>query len=198
MPRRSRPTRPRGARRRRRPSATSSARTTSSSRCSGTASRTRRSSTAACVPIARDLGLPLVCTNDVHYLQHGDHVPHDVLLCIGTGQGGQRQDRLRYHGDQFYLKTDERDGRRVRRSIPRRCRTRCASPSAATSTSSGTENHLPDFDVPGGLHARRVLRARWSAKGSPSGCRACGSSPAAGALRHRSTSTSRGSRTRSR
>ena len=41
-------------------------------------------------PIARDLGLPLVATNDVHYLQHGDHVPHDVLLCIGTGADGQR------------------------------------------------------------------------------------------------------------
>ena len=38
------------------------------------------------VPIAKDLGLPLICTNDVHYLNHGDHVPHDVLLCIGTGR----------------------------------------------------------------------------------------------------------------
>jgi DNA polymerase-3 subunit alpha len=37
-------------------------------------------------PIARDLGLPLVATNDVHYLRQGDHVPHDVLLCIGTGR----------------------------------------------------------------------------------------------------------------
>ena len=44
-------------------------------------------------PIARDLGLPLVATNDVHYLRHGDHVPHDVLLCIGTGQIGQRRRR---------------------------------------------------------------------------------------------------------
>ena len=30
--------------------------------------------------------MPLVCTNDVHYLKHGDHKPHDILLCIGTGK----------------------------------------------------------------------------------------------------------------
>ncbi len=57
------------------------------------------------VPIARDLGMPLVATNDVHYLTHGDHRPHDILLCIGTGKNVNDRDRLRYHGDQFYLKT---------------------------------------------------------------------------------------------
>src|SRR5580765_5565799 len=36
--------------------------------------------------IARDLGLPLICTNDVHYLREADAHPHDVLLCIGTGK----------------------------------------------------------------------------------------------------------------
>src|SRR6201988_4403223 len=56
-------------------------------------------------PIARDLDLPLVCTNDVHYLNNSDHRPHDVLLCIGTGKTVTDTDRLRYHGDQFYLKT---------------------------------------------------------------------------------------------
>src|SRR3954453_1897605 len=59
------------------------------------------------VPIAKDLGLPLICTNDVHYLNHGDHVPHDVLLCIGTGRTVNDTQRLRYHGDQFFLKTAE-------------------------------------------------------------------------------------------
>src|SRR5919106_2473157 len=33
------------------------------------------------VPIARDLEMPLVCTNDVHYLRQGDYRPHDILLC---------------------------------------------------------------------------------------------------------------------
>src|SRR5688500_6031016 len=38
------------------------------------------------LPIAKDLDLPLVATNDVHYLRQGDHKPHDILLCIGTGK----------------------------------------------------------------------------------------------------------------
>src|SRR3984893_9450349 len=36
--------------------------------------------------IARNLNLPLVCTNDVHYLRESDAHPHDILLCIGTGK----------------------------------------------------------------------------------------------------------------
>jgi DNA polymerase-3 subunit alpha len=57
------------------------------------------------VPIARELSMPLVATNDVHYLTHGDYSAHDILLCIGTGKTVNDRDRLRYHGDQFYLKT---------------------------------------------------------------------------------------------
>src|ERR687892_451451 len=57
------------------------------------------------LPIASDLELPIVCTNDVHYLQNSDYKPHDVLLCIGTGKTVNDADRLKYHGDQFYLKT---------------------------------------------------------------------------------------------
>src|SRR5436190_367710 len=57
------------------------------------------------LPLARDLNLPLVCTNDVHYLKQGDHQPHDILLCIGTGKTVNDTQRLRYTGDQFFLKT---------------------------------------------------------------------------------------------
>ena len=59
------------------------------------------------IPISKNLDLPLVCTNDVHYLRQGDSHPHDVLLCIGTGKNVQDSQRLRYHGDQFYLKSAE-------------------------------------------------------------------------------------------
>ena len=46
------------------------------------------------LPIARDLGLPLVCTNDVHYLHQHDAKPHDLLLCIGTGKSVNDEKRL--------------------------------------------------------------------------------------------------------
>jgi DNA polymerase-3 subunit alpha len=57
--------------------------------------------------VARSLGLPLVCTNDVHYLRKEDARAHDILLCIGTGKTVNETERMRYHGDQFYLKTPE-------------------------------------------------------------------------------------------
>src|SRR6266852_6112778 len=57
--------------------------------------------------LARDLKLPLVCTNDVHYLRESDAHPHDVLLCIGTGKAFTDPKRLRYDAKQFFLKTPE-------------------------------------------------------------------------------------------
>ncbi len=74
-----------------RPTATSSGPATSSSRCSTRASRSSAIVNGGLPPIARDLGLPLVCTNDVHYLRSDDYQPHDILLCIGTGKTRQRR-----------------------------------------------------------------------------------------------------------
>ena len=48
-----------------------------------------------------------MATNDVHYLRQGDYQPHDILLCIGTGKTVNDAQRLRYTGDQFFLKTPE-------------------------------------------------------------------------------------------
>src|SRR5438046_9705276 len=57
--------------------------------------------------MARDLGLGLVCTNDVHYLRDSDAHPHDILLCIGTGKAFSDPKRLKYEARQFFLKTPE-------------------------------------------------------------------------------------------
>src|SRR6476620_11311736 len=59
------------------------------------------------IPLARELNLPLVATNDDHYLRQGDYQPHDILLCIGSGKTVKAEKRLRYTGDQFFLKTPE-------------------------------------------------------------------------------------------
>ncbi|HVR30275.1 MAG TPA: DNA polymerase III subunit alpha [Thermoanaerobaculia bacterium] len=55
--------------------------------------------------LAARTGVPLVATNDCHYLRHEDSFAHDVLLCIGTQKTLDDPDRLRYHGEQFYLKS---------------------------------------------------------------------------------------------
>ena len=56
------------------------------------------------VALADALGLPLVATNDCHYLQPGDHHAHDVLLCIQTGKTFNDEKRWRFGTDQLYVK----------------------------------------------------------------------------------------------
>ena len=101
-------------------------------------------------PIARDLGLPLICTNDVHYLKQGDHRPHDVLLCIGTGKNVSDERRLRYHGDQFYLKSPD-EMRAVFEDWPQALSNTVAIAERCDVELSTTESHLPNFDVPDGF-----------------------------------------------
>jgi DNA polymerase III subunit alpha len=59
------------------------------------------------VKIANELGLPMICSNDVHYLESTDGEAHDVLLCIGTGATVHEVDRLKYATQEFYLKDAE-------------------------------------------------------------------------------------------
>jgi len=61
----------------------------------------------AVVAISRKTGIPLVATNDVHYLNREDYVAHDILLCIGTGKPRTEEKRKKYSGDQFYFKTGD-------------------------------------------------------------------------------------------
>src|SRR4029453_11864674 len=100
-------------------------------------------------PIARDLGLPLVCTNDVHYLQNSDLKPHEILLCIGTGKTVNDSERLRYHGDQFYLKTPE-EMAEIFKDFPEALPNTVRIAERCRVDLSGTVNHLPNFDVPVG------------------------------------------------
>ena len=101
-------------------------------------------------PIARDLDLNLVVTNDVHYLQNSDFKPHDILLCIGTGKTVTDADRLRYHGDQFYLKTAE-EMAAVFADHPQALANSVRIAERCHVDLSGTVNHLPNFDVPAGF-----------------------------------------------
>ena len=55
--------------------------------------------------IAKDTGIPLVCTNDVHYIAEDDAKAHEILLCIQTGKTIHDPDRMVYQGNAFYLKS---------------------------------------------------------------------------------------------
>jgi len=57
--------------------------------------------------VSRETGIPMVVTNDCHYLRQQDAKAHDALLCIQTGKKIEDTDRMRYHGDQIYFKSAE-------------------------------------------------------------------------------------------
>ena len=57
--------------------------------------------------IHRETGIPLVATNDCHYLKQADWEAHDALLCIQTGKQVTDSDRMRYDTDQIYFKSPE-------------------------------------------------------------------------------------------
>ena len=57
--------------------------------------------------MSEELKIPLVATNDVHYITAEDAEPHDILLCIQTQKKVQDEDRMRYEGGQYYLKSED-------------------------------------------------------------------------------------------
>lgn len=62
---------------------------------------------AALLQMSQKLDIPLVATNDVHYTYAEDADPHDILLCVQTGKKLQDEDRMRYEGGQYYVKSEE-------------------------------------------------------------------------------------------
>ena len=59
------------------------------------------------VELSRKLDIPLVATNDAHYLKKEDSYNHEVLLCIQTGKKMTDEDRMRFSTDEFYIKSPE-------------------------------------------------------------------------------------------
>jgi DNA polymerase-3 subunit alpha len=100
--------------------------------------------------VAKALDLPLVCTNDVHYLYREDFRAHDVLLCIGTGKTVNEAERLRYFGDQFYLKSPE-EMARVFGDFPDAMANTVAIADRCNVDLGPTAHQLPEFEVPAGL-----------------------------------------------
>ena len=107
--------------------------------------------------LSKELSIPLIATNDVHYTYKEDAEAHDILLCIQTGKKVADKDRMRYPGGQFYLKSEE-EMRELFKYAPeaidntQRIAERCN-----VDIEFGVTK-LPHFDVPGGYDAKSYLR----------------------------------------
>ncbi len=107
--------------------------------------------------LARETGLPLVVTNDAHYLRKEDAVMQDVLLCIQTGKTVDDENRMKFATEEFYLKSEEE----LRSLFPN-----CAEAFENTQKIADRcnleftfhEYHLPSFPVPEGYTNEEYFR----------------------------------------
>ncbi|WP_105618321.1 DNA polymerase III subunit alpha [Vallitalea okinawensis] len=109
------------------------------------------------VRMSKETGIPLIASNDIHYTYEDDQRAHDILLCIQTNKKVDDDDRLRYEGGQFYLKSPEE----MRELFP-------YAPEAIENTAKIAERcnvsftfhelKLPKFEVPEGYTASAYLR----------------------------------------
>ena len=99
--------------------------------------------------IARALDLPLVATNDLHYVRAGDADTHDVLLCIGTRTTMDDPKRFRFDARDFYLKTAA-EMRDVWRELPEACDNTLLIAERCEVTFNEGANLMPQFPVPAG------------------------------------------------
>lgn len=61
----------------------------------------------ALLRLSKEMNVPLVATNDIHYTYKEDAASHDLLLCIQTGRTVKDENRMRYEGEQYYVKSEE-------------------------------------------------------------------------------------------
>ena len=99
--------------------------------------------------LEKDLGLPMVATNDSHYLCEDDAHAQDVLVCVQTGKSIHDENRLKFHGNQFYVKSTEEMGR-VFSSRPDVLTRTLAIAERCNFKLNKIKNPFPEFQVPEG------------------------------------------------
>ena len=101
------------------------------------------------VRLAKETGIPLVATNDCHYLTRSDAHAQEVLLCIQTGKTMSDQNRMRFATDQFYFKTAQ-EMAQVFRELPDAVSRTMAIAERCHVKIERVQNPFPEFQVPAG------------------------------------------------
>ena len=99
--------------------------------------------------IAQDLNLPLVATNDLHYVREDDASAHDVLLCIGTRATVNDEKRFRFNGSGYFLKPADQM-RQIWSELPQACDNTLLIAERCNVEFDDSANLMPRFDVPEG------------------------------------------------
>ncbi len=102
------------------------------------------------IQLARKLDIPLIATNDVHYLEKKDAESHDVLLCIQTNKKVKDKDRIRFGSQEFYFKTAE-EMEEIFHNVPDALRNSLDIAERCEFDLSSSQYFLPNFEPPGGI-----------------------------------------------
>ncbi|NLG02395.1 MAG: DNA polymerase III subunit alpha [Clostridia bacterium] len=106
----------------------------------------------ALIRISKELNIALVATNDIHYTFAEDAKPHDILLCIQTGKKIDDEDRMRYEGGQYYVKSEEEMQQLFPYALEALENTQKIADRCQVEIEFGVRK-LPHFDVPDGYDA---------------------------------------------
>ena len=106
--------------------------------------------------IHEETGIPLVCTNDCHYITPEDAETHDVLLCIQTGKLVEEQDRMRYEPRNFYLRSTE-EMEELFGQYPGAIENTQKIADACDLEFTFGKYHLPEFKTPEGFTSKEYL-----------------------------------------
>ena len=99
--------------------------------------------------LAKDLSLPLVATNDLHYTHREDSSSHEILLCVQSGSTMADPKRFKFEGDSFYLKSAA-EMRHIWRDFPEACDATLTIAERCQVSFREGENLMPRFPVPEG------------------------------------------------
>ncbi|HOS69417.1 MAG TPA: DNA polymerase III subunit alpha [Bacillota bacterium] len=109
------------------------------------------------VRLSRETGIPLIATNDVHYVDKEDAAAQDILLCIQTGKNILEEDRLKFQGQEFYLKTSE-EMYELFKYVPDAIENTAKIAEMCSLEFNFGQVHLPAFDVPEGYTSDTYIR----------------------------------------
>ncbi|MCH4888967.1 DNA polymerase III subunit alpha [Acidaminobacter sp. JC074] len=109
------------------------------------------------IRLSKDIDVPLVATNDVHYLQKTDAAVHDVLLCIQTGKNISDSKRMKFPSDEFYLKSAQ-EMKALFSHVPEAIENTNKIAEKCNVSFDFESRHLPEYLLPDGYDHDRYLR----------------------------------------
>ena len=107
--------------------------------------------------LGKELGLPLLATNDLHYTHHEDAASHEALLCVQSGSTLADPKRFKFENNEFYLKS-AKEMRALFSDIPEACDNTLLIAERCNITMRENENLLPQYSVPNGESEDSWLR----------------------------------------